>query len=215
MTPSRDLLLLLLAVKTTTTTAHLAALHSRNTTSSLNAFATSFWAWRSITAPITSDDLPRTAVIRPPGWAPNVSHGSLLEQQVDYELFVHQVRGVGVRRATGCGTLQPVWDRRGRCGGSFSRRMGGRLKVNLRAAPPTTTPTAAPRRAHGPQRHAGQFLHRYHHHVHTLTTTLIRHHIHQHTRHTHTHTPRGCRIVHLVGVRLPNLENHQRRYMNE
>ena len=26
---------------------------------------------------------------------------------------------------------------------------------------------------------------------------------------------RGCRIVHLVGVRLPNLENHQRRYMNE
>jgi hypothetical protein len=63
--------------------------------------------------------LPRTAVIRPPGWAPNVSRGSLLEQQVDYELFVHQVRGVGVRRATGCGSLQPIRDRRGRAGAAL------------------------------------------------------------------------------------------------
>ena len=36
-----------------------------------------WWVYRSATAPITSDDLPRTAVVRPDRWAPNVTSKAL------------------------------------------------------------------------------------------------------------------------------------------
>lgn len=36
-------------------------------TEELNSFAAEFWSWRSVHMPITSDDLPRTAVVRPKG----------------------------------------------------------------------------------------------------------------------------------------------------
>ena len=70
--------------------------HDNNNTTTieqqLNAFALKFWEWRSIHAPITSDDLPRTAVVRPDGWgAVNVSASGLLQQQLEYEDFVAEL----------------------------------------------------------------------------------------------------------------------------
>ena len=63
-----------------------------STTSNLNTFATKFWQWRSITAPITSDDLPRTAVVRPIQWAPNISQAAFIEQEIIYESFVQELQ---------------------------------------------------------------------------------------------------------------------------
>ncbi len=60
----------------------------------LNNFADDFWKWRSITAPITSDDLPRTAVVRPDFWAPNVSALKLQEMEVNYEHFALRLRSI-------------------------------------------------------------------------------------------------------------------------
>lgn len=70
------------------------ALNQSATANQLNDFATKFWAWRSETAPITSDDLPRTAVIRPSGWAPNVSSVAFIQQERIYEGFVAELRAI-------------------------------------------------------------------------------------------------------------------------
>lgn len=63
-----------------------------NVTVQLNEFAAQFWQWRSQTAPITSDDLPRTAVDRPLNWAPNCSYAAFIEQMIRYEGFVTQLK---------------------------------------------------------------------------------------------------------------------------
>ena len=80
-----------------------------NVTSRLNAFATKFWKWRSVTQPITTDDLPRTAVIRPDNWAPNCSAQSLQAQQLEYEAFVAELRTL--RRNGGDGLEFSRWSR--------------------------------------------------------------------------------------------------------
>ena len=82
---------------------------TNNITTQLNAFARKFWAWRSITQPITTDDLPRTAVIRPANWAPNCSAENLRAQQLQYEAFVTELRAL--RRNVGDGLEFAVWSR--------------------------------------------------------------------------------------------------------
>jgi hypothetical protein len=49
----------------------------------LDEFSRDFWECRSTTAPVTSDDLPRTAVVRPSGWYPNVTETAFLQQEVE------------------------------------------------------------------------------------------------------------------------------------
>eukprot|EP00729_Bicosta_minor_P020899 gene20899-16966_t len=54
-----------------------------------------WWEWRSITGPITPDDLPRTAVDRPDHWAPNVTATALQMQKAELEGWsteLHQLR---------------------------------------------------------------------------------------------------------------------------
>eukprot|EP00937_MAST-01D_sp_MAST-1D-sp2_P007275 g7275.t1 len=58
-----------------------------NVSAALDAFALDFWAWRSATAPTTMDDLPRTALVRPSGWAPNCSSAALVDTTVAYDGF--------------------------------------------------------------------------------------------------------------------------------
>ncbi len=72
-----------------------AAAARANTTAALNAFALDFWSWRSATAPITSDDLPRTAVVRPDRWpGKNVSAAGRRADEVQYEVFVARLRAL-------------------------------------------------------------------------------------------------------------------------
>ena len=73
----------------------LPATAATNTTAALNAFAEDFWSWRSRTAPITSDDLPRTALVRPDGWTGvNVSASSRHADEVQYEIYVARLRAL-------------------------------------------------------------------------------------------------------------------------
>jgi len=60
----------------------------------LTSFAVKFWSWRSLNAPITSDDLPRTALIRPDGWAASVSTQSFARQEEEYEVFVAELKKI-------------------------------------------------------------------------------------------------------------------------
>ena len=80
-----------------------------NITAQLDAFSRKFWAWRSITQPITTDDLPRTAVIRPANWAPDCSAENLHAQQLQYEAFVTELRAL--RRNGGDGLDFANWSR--------------------------------------------------------------------------------------------------------
>ena len=84
--------------------AHAEARGGRNVTEALNDFSDDFWAWRSRTAPTSTDDLPRTAIVRPAGWAPNVSSASLDATALQYEHFARRLlalhRGVDIAGVT-------------------------------------------------------------------------------------------------------------------
>ena len=56
----------------------------------IEAFAAKLQLWR-VNTPITDDDLPRTAVVRPDGWAPNVSWSALTGQEVELELLSREL----------------------------------------------------------------------------------------------------------------------------
>lgn len=50
--------------------------------------------WREATTPITDDDLPRIAVVRPDGWAPIVSWSTLIGRKVELELRSRELGGL-------------------------------------------------------------------------------------------------------------------------
>ena len=92
------------------------------TTALLNEFSKQFWAWRSVWAPITSDDLPRTAVVRPDYWpSVNVSAAAFVQQRVEYEGFVAKMK---ILRETSA-AIGADGGRRGSGGGSGSGSGGG------------------------------------------------------------------------------------------
>ena len=57
----------------------------------IEAFAAKLELWRAVSTPITDDDLPRTAVVRPDGWAPNVSWSALTAHEVELELLSREL----------------------------------------------------------------------------------------------------------------------------
>ena len=69
-----------------------------NASRALEDFAQKFWTWRSITAPISTDDLPRTALDRPLLWSPNCSSEAFRKHSLDYESLVHEL--LEIRRET-------------------------------------------------------------------------------------------------------------------
>ena len=82
------------------TPSSLHQLNTQNTTEMLNNYASTFWTWRSLTAPITSDDLPRTAIIRPLHWRPNVSQAALIDQEIAYEHLARDLQALRNGAAT-------------------------------------------------------------------------------------------------------------------
>ena len=75
----------------------------------LDPLAARVAAWRDETAPISADDLPRTAVARPDRWRPNVTAAAMAEREVARERLLAELAA-----ARGGAAAFAAWDRQDR-----------------------------------------------------------------------------------------------------
>ena len=74
-----------------------AAVATVHVTYRMDAFAAKVAAWRDVSSPISADDLPRTAVSRPLGWASNVTKAALHQRAIEREQLTAELQAVTSR----------------------------------------------------------------------------------------------------------------------
>ena len=82
--------MLVLAWATTTSSTVVGSTPSQ----AIASFTTRFWRWRAVHGPISTDDLPRTGVVRPDGWAPNVSYAAIHRVSLEYEIWADELAAI-------------------------------------------------------------------------------------------------------------------------